>query len=89
MVQLRPAQFQELALLGSEESISGEVETSAMRFVGCPYGKTGCKSLNALCCDMADHRKLQRKKLPQTEDCFDLHSLRCAYQLSVYGDQEM
>jgi hypothetical protein len=76
-------QFQPLAQLGSEEPVSEEVAGSVIGFVGSMYGKTNCSSLNALRCEKAG-KNIQGKKLPPTEDAFNLHLHHCAYQLLIW-----
>ena len=57
---------------------------TATKFVSYLYGKAECQSLNALRCEKASNKSLPAKKLPPTEDSFELHLLHCVYQLKMW-----
>ena len=54
-----------------------------MHYVCALYAKPAYQSLNKICCEWS-HLGITPKKLPPTENSFELHLLSCAYQLSIW-----
>ena len=83
MVEQKAAQYQDLATLGAEPTLSQNEEAAVTKFVGEMYGKQNCTSLNAVRAHKAS-RKVSSKRLPPTNDAFHLHMLRTLYQLMIW-----
>lgn len=77
------SKFQNLSTLGVTATPSIEERISAMNFVCMMYSKNACTSLNILRCEMAT-RNVLPKRMPPTENSFDLHLLRATYQLLIW-----
>ena len=76
--------LQELSTLGSNMDVPTNKERAAcIKFAGLMYGKTNCQSLNTIRGDLAAKGSAP-KKLPPTDDSFNLHVLRCDYQLQIW-----
>ena len=74
--------FQGLSDLGSGP-LNLNKKNAATLFVGYLYGSHECESLNSLRCTKAA-KNIPSKKLPPTEDSFNLNLLRCVYQLAIW-----
>ena len=76
------AELQGLADIGKEHPLSLTAWLAFVSFVGLLYGCNGCLSLNKLRVNrVLETKKVKPKKVPQTDDSFILHVLRCSYQI--------
>ena len=86
LMMQKAAMFQPLSNLGKGLTLENDVKAAAIKFVGAMYGKAECSSLNDLRCERAREKSITPKKLPPTEDSFELHVQRCIYQLIIWRE---
>lgn len=77
--------FQAMTDLGMGPLTRAQKE-ACTQFIGLMYGQTDCNSLNHLRVQKASHSrsKMPAKKLPPTDNSFELHVLRCVFQLLIW-----
>ena len=86
MMQI-PEQFQSIANLGTHWTLSKVEKHDVESYLLYLYDKTDCASLNYLLqCDIASKKNVLLKKLPPTEDSFNLHLQRCLHQLKTWRE---
>lgn len=78
----KPDEYMGMETLGDEAVLIQDELLAATKFIGALYGKQGCTSLNLLRCEKGS--KMSGKKLPPTDNSFQLHVLRCLYQLYIW-----
>jgi hypothetical protein len=81
----KASDLQPLALLGTCEDVPQQARNASIQFVGSMYGQQNCTSLNMVCCQMVSDKKVVlAKKLPPTEDSFNINLLCCIHQLILW-----
>ena len=67
-------------------SLGKAEKAAATRLVGALYGKADCESFNELRCVWETRKNVSAKKLPPTDDIFELHLTRCILQLGIWRE---
>ena len=78
--------YQNMKLLSSGRDLTTDTKNACIGFVGELYGSYKCTSLDTLRAHKASCKNpVSVKRMPPTSNSFNLHMLRCQYQLMAWG----